>query len=78
MNSRNYSSNIDTNNIFDNFNNHNNNRIQQDLEKEKSKTIKNLDKKIKQFAEYISKEKFKEIENNQIIKKLKDIYKIIF
>ena len=78
MNSRNYSSNIDTNNIFDNFNNHNNNRIQQDLEKEKSKTIKNLDKKIKQFDEYISKEKFKEIENNQIIKKLKDIYKIIF
>ena len=80
-NSQNYSSsclnNIDTNKVFDNNKNNNNNIINnivlpQELDKEKTKIIKNFDKKIKEFAEYISEEEFKEKDNNPILQKLEE------
>ena len=79
-NSQNYSSsclnNIDTNKVFDNTKNNNiiinNIVLPQELDKEKTKVIKNFDKKIKEFAEYISEEEFKEKEDNPIIQKLEE------
>ena len=58
------------NNISENYIYHYNNKVNSELEKEKSIAIKNFEDKIKEFAEYISEEKYKEIENNKIIKKL--------
>ena len=73
LNPKNYWSNIDTNKVLDYFNYQNsNNIISQNLDKEKFQIIKNFDKKIKQHAEYISEEKFNEIENNSIIKQLEE------
>ena len=74
--SKNYSSsglnNNTTNNVSDNYIYHSKNRISPEIDKEKSTAIKNFEDKIKQFAEYISEEKYKEIENNKIIKKIEE------